>query len=78
MSLGVGQAPSTASTAGKPATYILTMSSSVRVAASVWTRLTMAPPSFCFASSGWHRWKRERNKGRRKTGAIHSLMDGRD
>jgi hypothetical protein len=40
MPLGVGQAPSTASTAGKSATYILTMSSSVRVAASVWAVLT--------------------------------------
>jgi hypothetical protein len=78
MPLGVGQAPFTASTAGNSATYILTMSSSVRVAASVWTGLTMAPPSFCFASLGWHRWKRERNKGRRKTGVVHSLMDGRD
>jgi hypothetical protein len=78
MPLGVGQAPSTASTAGKSATYILTMSSSVRVAASVWTGLTMAPPSFCFAPLGWHWWKRERNKGRRKTGVVHSLMDERD
>jgi hypothetical protein len=54
MPLDIGQAPSTTSMDDKSATCMLTMSSSVRVAASVWAGL-----------SGWlgaeFRWVRHRS-----------------